>query len=390
MPFDLSLAVPTLAGLEEVLAEELTELGAEEVSAGRRVVTCLGDRALVYRANLELRTALRVLINIDHFEAAHEQALYDRLRATNWREYLLPEGTLLVNVVDPGRWFRNTHFIAQLTKDAIVDQFRDKYQTRPSVAKHGADLTIHLRITGEGEVTLSVDSSGEGLHRRGYRQRTGEAPINEVLAAGMLKLGGYAGAMPFVDPMCGSGTIAVEAAMIAARVAPGLRRAFGFERWPAFDPELYERIRRESTENQRTPPYPILAADIDSEAVDITKSTLERANVLPFVEVRTSPFANLRPPEADEEVGGLLVTNPPYELRMQTGDIETFYSEIGNALKQHWAGYTAWLISANPAAVKRVGLRTSQKIPLMNGPVEVRYCRYDLYRGSLRTPAATQ
>lgn len=385
MPHDLQLAIPTLAGLEEVLQQELTALGATNVETGRRVVTCSGDQQLVYRANLELRTALRVLINIDNFTVEHEQALYDRLRATNWRKFLLPEGSLYVDVVDPSRFFRNAHFIAQLTKDAVVDQFRAKYDTRPSVARQGADLRIHLLISGRGEVTLSVDTSGEGLHRRGYRRRTGEAPINEVLAAGMLKLADYDGSVPLVDPMCGSGTIVAEAAMIATNTAPGLLRNFGFERWPDFDAAEWGTIRQAALDRRTPPPQPIVGADIDGVAVAISRATLERANMLTHVELHESPFAQLpAPPTVAGEPGGLLVFNPPYELRMETGDIETFYSEIGDTLKSNWPGYTAWLISANATAVKRVGLRTSRKIPLMNGPVEVRYCRYDLYRGSRR------
>lgn len=386
MPHDLHLAIPTLAGLEDVLATELNHLGATEVSAGRRVVTCRGDTGLVYRANLHLRTALRVLINIDNFQVAQEQELYDRLRATNWRQYLKPEGSLFISVVDQGRRFRNSHFIAQLAKDAIVDQFRDKYQTRPSVDKNNTDLRIHLRIAGEGEVTLSVDASGDGLHRRAYRRRTGEAPINEVLAAGMLKIAGYDGSVPLVDPMCGSGTILAEAAMIAANHPPGGLRSFGFERWPEFEKDLWETIVREADQAKRHPAHSVLGGDIDPAAIEISKETLERADLLQYVTLRQSPFELLEPLETvAEDTEGLLVFNPPYELRMQTGDIEQFYSSMGDTLKQNWSGYTAWLISANASAVKRVGLRTTQKVPLMNGPVEVRYCRYDLYRGSKRT-----
>ena len=378
----LDLAFPTLAGLEEVLATELRALGLESVQSGRRVVTARGTMDLVYRANLELRTALRVLINLDAFRVDREQELYDRLRATNWRQYLLPEGTLYVDVVDPGRWFRNTHYIAQLAKDAIVDQMRDKYQTRPSVDKGNPDLRIHLRIHGEGEVDLSVDSSGAGLHRRGYRRRTGQAPLNEVLAAGMLAIAGYTGEQPFVDPMCGSGTIVAEAVMRATQRPPGLLRSFGFERWPDFDPATWGSLRQAAMDRIVPLRQPILGADVDGVAVAIARATLDRAGVLSQVELRTSSFANLVPPSATAETPGLLVTNPPYELRMQTGDIEGFYRDIGDTLKQHWAGYTAWLISANARAVKRVGLRTSQKVPLMNGPVETRFCKYELYRGS--------
>lgn len=379
---NLQLALPTLFGLEEVLAAELRQLGADRVETGKRVVSCVGDRQLVHRCNLHLRTALRVLINIDQFRVRHEQDLYDHLRATNWRPYLLPEGTLFVDVVDGKQFFRNSHFIAQLVKDAVVDQFRDKYQTRPSVDKRDPDLRIHLRITGRGEVTLSIDSSGSGLHRRGYRRRTGEAPINEVLAAGMLLLAGYDGSQPFVDPMCGSGTIVTEAASIASDRAPGLLRSFGFERWPDFEAADWATVRQAALDRIRQPTQPIVGADIDGVAIAISKAGLDRAQLLKYVELRESPFQRLLAPTGTD--GGLLVTNPPYEMRMATGDIEGFYEMVGDTLKQNWTGYTAWLISANPAAVKRVGLKAGRKIPLMNGPVETRFCRYDLYKGTKR------
>ncbi|PPK86605.1 putative N6-adenine-specific DNA methylase [Neolewinella xylanilytica] len=384
MSDSLTLAFPTLAGLEDVLAAEVRELGAEDVEVGRRVVTARGTMETVYRANLELRTALRVLINIDSFTVNNEQELYDRLRANNWRKYLLPEGTLIVDVVDPGRWFRNTHFIAQLTKDAVVDQFRDKYGTRPGVDKDAPDLRIHLRITGRGETLLSVDSSGDGLHRRGYRRRTGEAPINEVLAAGLLQMAGYTGDQVLVDPMCGSGTFLVEAATLATRRPPGLLREFGFQRWPDFDLPAYSAVRQAALDRIRPAPYPILGSDIDGLAVAVTRATVERAKVDGCVELRQAAFGELAPPSVrnDPDVARLIVTNPPYEMRMETGDIEGFYREIGDTLKSNWAGYTAWLISANPAAVKSVGLRSSRKIPVMNGPVEARFVKYELYRGS--------
>ncbi len=380
----LSLAFPTLTGLEDVLAGEVRQIGATDVTTGRRVVTATGTMETVYRANLEVRTAVRVLINIDNFQVDHEQALYDRLRAINWRRFLQPEGTLLVDVVDPGRWFRNTHFIAQLTKDAIVDQFRDKYGTRPGVDKNKPDLRIHLRISGNGEVDLSIDSSGDGLHRRGYRRRTGEAPINEVLAAGLLQLAGYTGEQVFVDPMCGSGTFLVEAAGLATRRAPGLLRSFGFERWPDFDLADYSLLRQAALDRIRPAPYPILGADIDGVAIAVARATVERAKVAAEVSLEESEFKNLQPPRLPDgaEVDQLLVTNPPYEMRLQTGDIRAFYSEIGDTFKTNWAGYTAWLISANSDGIKSVGLRSSRKIPVMNGPVEARFVRYDLYRGT--------
>ncbi len=377
-----SLALPTLFGLEDVLAAELTALGATEVRTGKRVVTCRGDRRLLYRANLEIRTALRVLVHLEQFQAPHEQALYDGLRAIDWSQYLKPEGSLFVQVINNGGAFRNSHFLAQLTKDAVVDQFREKFDgARPGVDKRNPDLRIHLRVDRDGLADVSLDSSGDGLHRRGYRKQTGEAPLNEVLAAGLLAIAGFKGEQPFVDPMCGSGTILAEAASIATHQAPGLFRTFGFQGWPDYDQPLWEEVRQAALSRRRTAPFPLVGTDIDPEVVRIARGTLERIGLLAQVEIDTAAFADLLPPESEAE-RGLLVTNPPYEMRMETGDIEAFYSAIGDAFKSNWAGYTAWLISANSAAVKRVGLRTSRRVPLMNGPVEVRFCKYELYSGS--------
>lgn len=377
----LQIAITTFENLEEVLAEEVRSIGGEDVTVGRRVVTCRGDKTFLYRANLELRTGIRVLINIGRFRARSEQEMYDRLKRMDWSPHLKKDGTLLIDAVTQSPRFRNGFYLSQLTKDAIVDQFRERTGERPSVSKDDPDLRVQLHLTKNNEVTVSLDASGQGLHRRGYRKRTGGAPLNEVLAAGMLLLADYDGSLPFVDPMCGSGTLLAEAAMIAAHQAPGLHRNFGFERWPDFDPALWSSVRQAALNRIQTPPQPILGSDIDELTVSLAKVTLERTGLLRHVTFRFGPFADLDPlPVA--EAGGLLVTNPPYEMRLKTGNIEALYASIGDTLKTKWTGYTAWLISANPAAVKSVGLRTSKKIMLMNGPVETRYCRYDLYEGS--------
>ncbi|MBC6993686.1 class I SAM-dependent RNA methyltransferase [Neolewinella lacunae] len=383
-----NFAITTFAGLEEVLAAEITALGATEITVGRRVVRCQGDKTFRYRANLELRTAIRVLREVGQFRANNEQTMYDRLRGIDWAPWLKVDGNLWIDVVTQSERFRNGVYLAQLAKDAIVDQFRAKTGERPSVSKDNADLTIHLHVGRANEVTVSVDASGEGLHRRGYRNRTGGAPLNEVLAAGLLALAGFDGEVPFCDPMCGSGTLVAEAATIAAHQAPGLHREFGFQRWPDFDADLWSSIRQAALNRIRRPPYPILGADIDELTTNLAKITVDRTGLLPYVEFRASDFTKLlAPPAIRPAAGGLLVTNPPYEMRLQTGDILGLYQSIGDALKQHWAGYTAWLISGNPDAIKSVGLRTSQRIPLMNGPIEVRFCRYDLYEGSKKTEA---
>ncbi|WP_406603248.1 THUMP domain-containing class I SAM-dependent RNA methyltransferase [Neolewinella agarilytica] len=376
-------AITTMAGLEDLLVEELKAIGAEDIQPGLRVVNCKGDKTFRYRANLELRTGIRVLVQMGQFRANNEQTMYNRLRDIDWSPWLKKDGNLWIDASSQSDRYSNSVYLSQLFKDAIVDQFRDKTGERPSVSKEDADMTFYLHVGRDNTVTVSLNSSGDSLHRRGYRRRTGGAPINEVLAAGLLGLTGYDGSVPFVDPMCGSGTIVAEAAMIATRQAPGLRREFGFQRWPDFDAGLWSSVRQDALNRIQKPEHPIVGSDIDELTLNLAKISLERAGLLRHVELRNADFADLQAPRpVKEEDGGLLVTNPPYEVRLKTGDITTFYAQIGDTLKQNWKGYTAWIISGNQDAVKSVGLRTSRKIPMMNGPIEVRFCRYDLYEGT--------
>ncbi|MFT5999340.1 MAG: putative N6-adenine-specific DNA methylase [Neolewinella sp.] len=344
---------------------------------------CNGDKDFLYRANLNLRSGIRVLVNLAEFTANNEQEMYDQLKAIDWSPFLEKDGNLWIDANTASEYHRNAVYLSQLFKDAIVDQFRDKTGERPSVSKEEADLRLNLHVTRNNEVSVSLNSSGDGLHRRGYRRKTGGAPINEVLAAGLLLLAGYDGEVPFVDPMCGSGTIVVEAAMIAAHQAPGLHRKFGFERWPDFDIELWSSIRQEALDARRKPPHTILGSDIEELTVSLAKVSLDRTGLLHHVQFETQPFDLLQaPPIQDEEAGAMLVTNPPYEMRLTTGNIEAFYQMIGDTLKQQWKGYSAWIITGSPAGLKSVGLKTSRRIALMNGPLEVRFVRYDLYDGS--------
>ena len=337
----------------------------------------------MYRANLHLRTGIRVLRDVAAFRARNEQEMYDRLRDIDWTQFLEKDGLLWIDTNTQSNYFSNAVYMSQLAKDAIVDQFRDRFGERPSVDKEEAHMTLNLHITRNDEVSVSVNSSGTGLHRRGYRKRTGGAPINEVLAAGLVLLSGYDGEVPFVDPMCGSGTIVAEAAMIAANRAPGLLRNYGFERWPDFDAGLWAGIRQDARNAERRPPHPIVGSDKDELTARLARLSLERANLLHYVDIREEEFSRLEAPApVADEAGGILVTNPPYEIRLQTGDIESFYAMIGDTLKQYWKGYAAWIISGSPEGIKSVGLRTSRRIPLMNGPIEVRYVRYDMYEGT--------
>jgi putative N6-adenine-specific DNA methylase len=380
-----TFSITTFEGFEEILSAEITALGGEDVEIGRRIVHCNGDKDFLYRANLCLRSGIRVLVNLTEFRARNEQELYDQLKAIDWSPFLEKDGNLWIDANTASEYHRNAVYLSQLFKDAIVDQFRDKTGERPSVSKEDADLRLNLHVTRNDEVSVSLNSSGDGLHRRGYRKKTGGAPINEVLAAGLLLLAGYDGEVPFVDPMCGSGTIVAEAAMIAANHPPGLYRKFGFERWPDFEIELWSSIRQEALDARRKPPHLIIGSDIEELTVNLAKISLDRAGVLKYVELRTQPFDQLQAPPITEEGGGMLVTNPPYEVRLSTGNIEGFYQMIGDTLKQNWKGYAAWIITGSPEGLKSVGLKTSRRIPLMNGPLEVRFVRYDLYDGSRKT-----
>ena len=308
-------AIPTLAGLEDLCAAQVSAAGGQDVRTGRRVVYCTGDQRFRYQANLELRVGLRVLEELTVFRADTEQRMYDRLKAIDWSPWLEKDGLLWIEVVTQSNRFRNGVYLAQLTKDSIVDQFRERTGERPSVDKDNADLYVSLHVSRDNQVTVALNSSGESLHRRGYRRRTGGAPLNEALAAaGLLGLAGYDGETPFVDPMCGSGTIVAEAAMIAARQPPGLHRNFGFERWPDFDRELWSEIRQAALDQRRTPPHPILGSDVDELTVSMAKITLDRTGLLPHVTFYNQDFRDLAAPKPiSAEAGGTLVTNPPYE-----------------------------------------------------------------------------
>lgn len=380
----MEITIKTMMGLEELLAKELQALGARNIEPGIRMVSCEGDLTLVYRANLELRTALRVLLPIDKFMAHNEKSLYESVKMTDWSNFVSKDGTIWIEVTCLSDRFRNTQYLSRLVKDAIVDQFRDKTGIRPSVEKNNPELRLNLHIGKKGHAVISADSSGDGLHRRGYRGRTGAAPMNEVLAAGLLKLAGYDGSLPFIDPMCGSGTIICEAAMIAANQAPGMFRQFGFQQWPDYDAELFGTLRQAAHDRQKTPEQPIVGSDQDGLTLQMAQIAADRFSLNKYITWQENKMQESTPPPPLKDVtpGAIMVTNPPYDLRLKSDDIEGFYKEIGDTLKQRYDNYAAFLFSANRDALKRVGLRTSQKLILMNGPLEARMQRYDMYKGS--------
>lgn len=370
-----SIIVKTLAGLEPVLAEELRLLGAKGIRPLKRAVGCEGDMELVYRANYELRTALRVLLPIRSFSAYNERSYYDALRDINWTKFMGVNDSLAVDAVTQGEVFRHSHYLGLLTKDAIVDQFRDRYNRRPNVNTIAPNLRVNVHVQGT-HVDISLDSSGDSLHKRNYRRDTVEAPLNEVLAAGMILLSGWNGKGPFVDPMCGSGTLPIEATLIATQTPVQFKRgSFGFFKWPDFDAKRWNALKSAADARIQPFEFPILASDKESRARNATSLNLMSAGLEKWVRVEKMPFDKLEAPE----VPGTLIMNPPYDERLKVEDTLAFYKSIGDVLKKRWTGWNAWVISSNRDALKHVGLRTSKRLSLFNGALECGYHQFEMF-----------
>lgn len=376
MADSFAMIAKTFFGLEGVLAAELAELGAEDVQPGRRMCSFRGDRRLLYRANVECRTAVRVLKPIARFPADSPELLYRCLGRTNWLKHLEPEGSIAIDPVVHGGVFTNSLYAAQVAKDAICDQIRARTSRRPSIDLDDPDMRINLHID-RNRVTVYLDSSGDSLHKRGYRAVAGAAPINEVLAAGILRLAGWDRASPLVDFMCGSGTFPIEAAMLARRIAPGtVRSGFGYMRWKDFCRETHEMVLAEARRRELPNlPFPIQGSDRDGELVEAARENARRAGVAGDVAWRVEDFGATAPPAE----AGTLVTNPPYEERIKTAEIVEFYRRIGDVLKHRWAGWSAWVFSGNREAAKFIGLRPDARIRLFNGPIECRLLHFAIY-----------
>jgi putative N6-adenine-specific DNA methylase len=380
----MDLLIKTLAGLEPVLAEELTELGAQEVTLLKRAVRCSGAQELLYRANLELRTAIRVLIPQRQFEVASEQDWYDYLREIDWSTYLNLQQTFAIDVVTQSAQLNHSHYLALKAKDAIVDWFRENNRgKRPSIDTKNPAIRFHLHLDSLNQASFLLDSSGDGLHRRGYRTGGGMAPLNEVLAAGMLRLAEWRPDLPLVDFMCGSGTILIEAGQWAARIAPGLRRRFAFQNWSDYNADLWQELLAAARDRQQAIEVPIEGVDKHFKAFRVAEQNIAAAGLEGQISVRRMSFERFTPSQAGR---GMLIINPPYGLRVEEeAAMPALYQAIGDKLKQDFTGYTAWILSGNAAALKHVGLRTSRKIALMNGQLECKFQRYDLYVGSKKS-----
>ena len=374
----MRLIAKTLAGLEEVLAHELEALGAQNIEPLNRAVAFEGDQALMYRANLELRTALRILKPVHTGKVKTEEELYRLVRGVDWSQYMKVNDTLAVDGVTNSKFFTHSKYVALKTKDAIVDQFRKNTGRRPNVNVFAPRLRVNVHIFND-ECTIALDSSDESLHKRGYRLSSVEAPINEVLAAGMVLLSGWKADQPLVDPMCGSGTLLIEAGLIATQSAPQLNREkFGFKRWPDFDQKLWDQILEHAKQQVRKSPVPILGSDKDFKAVRLTEQNAMAAGIEGTITVQRKKLEKLIP----EVEQGVVLMNPPYDERLSEADIGAFYEMIGDQLKQRFQGFEAWIISSNKDGFKRVGLKASKKIPLYNGALECRFVKYELYAGS--------
>jgi putative N6-adenine-specific DNA methylase len=375
------LVVTCSRGLEEVLADELRPLGGAAIAPGRGMVALTGDLRTVYEANLRLRTGIRVLVSVARGRVTSRDELYELASSVSWSDAIGRGQTFAVEVAGQARAFRDTSFAARVVKDAVVDRLRAVRGERPDVDRSAPDVQLHVHLS-DGATSLSIDSSGEPLSQRGYRPHGGVAPLNEALAAGILLLTGYDGAEPLLDPMCGSGTIAVEAALIATRTPPGLKRDFAFERWSGHDRGLFQQVVRSAGHDRRDAPAPIVARDRDPRAVEATRRNLKAAWMDRWVQVEQGDLRDLVLPWG---TGGTIVVNPPYGKRL--GDVQRLgglYRRLGDTFKQRGHGATAWVLAGERSLANQIGLKPSRRIPLFNGPIECRLLRFDLYDGTRR------
>ncbi len=378
---DFAMTATTMAGLEDILAKELLEMGCHHVKPGIRAVHFSGDLGTMYKVNFRSRLAIRVLKPIKNFIANSEEVFYRLALTYPWEELLPPGSTFAVHAVLHSETFTHSGFMALKCKDAIVDRIREKRGERPNVDVESPDVAINVHINGH-DCTLSLDSTGTTLHKRGYREITGQAPLNEVLAAGMVELSGWDPNTPFIDGMCGSGTLAIEAAIKALQIPPGVFRKepYGFESWPDFDPELMDGIIEASMKRILDRKVDILASDMHANTISKARKNIHHAELGDDIRTQIIEFTELDPPPGT----GTVILNPPYGERMHKEDIDGLYKRLGDTFKQKYKGYTCFILTSNLEALKAVGLRTTSRTILFNGALECRFARYDIFAGSLK------
>ena len=374
-----SLSATTLFGLEEILAEELKSIGATNLRVQRRFVEFTGDQYIMYKANLWCRTAIRILKPIAYFTLHEEKDLYREIQEIRWDKYLTPQSTIAIDSFVRDSIFTHSLYVSQLTKDAIVDQMRDDRGNRPGVDLKDPDLRLNLHIH-ENKAVLSLDSSGDSLHKRGYRIQTNTVPLNEVLAAGILYLTGWDCNSSFIDPMCGSGTFLIEAAMMALGRVPGYYRGkFGFMRWLDYDKGLYRDIQNEAIKNEKeTLSFPIEGSDVNRKTFQIACKNVENAGMEEYIKIQHKAFEEQTPPPAP----GVMVMNPPYGERQEVDQLREKYKRIGDVLKSKYKNYSAYVFTGNLKEAKNIGLKTTFRKELFNGAIDCRLLKYDMYAGS--------
>lgn len=379
MSEQFEMIAKTFQGLEEILAEELTTLGANDIQIGRRMVSFTGDKRMMYKANFCLRTAIRILKPIKNFTAKDADEVYNQIQAIPWEEYLDVNKTFAIDAVVFSEEFRHSKFVSYKVKDAIVDYFRKKTGKRPSVRINNPDVLLNIHIA-QTTCTLSLDSSGESLHRRGYRQEQVDAPLNEVLAAGMLLMTGWRGECDLIDPMCGSGTIPIEAALIARNIAPGVfRKGFAFEKWVDFDSEMFDEIYNDDSQ-EREFTHKIYGYDNNPKANEIATHNIKAAGVSKDVTLKLQPFQQFEQPQEKS----IIVMNPPYGERISTNDLLGLYQMIGERLKHAFVGNEAWVLSYREECFDQIGLKPSKKVPLFNGALECEFRKYEIFDGKYK------
>ncbi len=379
MEENFNMLAKTLYGFEPVLARELRHLGAQQVKEGIRNVKFKGDKGFMYKANLSLRTAIKILVPIHSFNLENEHDLYNNLQKIRWEKYFNEKKSFAINSVIHSDNFTNSHYVSLKSKDAIVDYFRDKTGNRPNIDLKHPDVLFNIHIQ-KNLCTVSLDSSGESLHKRGYKSDTNIAPINEVLAAGLVLLSGYDGSQHFIDPMCGSGTLLIEAAMIANNIPVNINRLeFGFEKWKDFDQELFDVIHDSLLKKVQNSDKKIMGYDKISSAIRKAKNNVANASLEEFIDIEKQDFFESKKPVEGKTI---VLFNPPYGERISV-DIPVFYGKIGDTLKKNYPNTNAWFITSDfGSGLKSVGLRTSKKIKVFNGNLECRFVKYEMYSGT--------
>lgn len=375
----MKILIKTLQGLEEVLMKEVELLGGQNIKKRKRAVECEGKLPFLYEANLNLRTALRILVPVYEFTACNGTELYNQVKIFDWSQFLDISQTYAIDNTIFSEYFTHSKYAALKMKDAIADQFREKFDLRPSVNTEKPDILFNLHAY-QDKFTISLDSSGRLLNQRGYRERGHQAPLNEVMAAGLLKLANWNKSIPLIDPMCGTGTIIIEAVLMGLNIPPQLNQdEFSFKNWNNFQPLMWNRIKAEAKSKIRSAPLMITGGDIDGNAVVLAKRALKKLRMGRDVRIKHIAFENFIP----NFQRGIIITNPPYGKRIGE-EVDNLYKKIGDTFKKKFSGFNAWILSSNVSALKNLHLKPSEKIDLFNGALKVKFCKYNLKEGKYR------